>query len=176
MMYYIKLKYDYYFLFITLTTTLRMNKIICTFFAILVLVMADRKHMAFGKHDEYMEEYINEDIDGSTMCTICEWAMEQVDTYLLENSTETEIVNFVESLCDYFPDSIQSECRALIDIYGPNIIQLLVDHMEPDVICTEIRLCEKSHVPKDGGAISCVICEWVISELENLISDNSTEE
>jgi saposin len=110
-------------------------------------------------------------------CAVCEWVMAELEQLVSSNSTETEIIDALEKVCTYLPSSIQSACDDLVAMYGPEILQLLVNKEDPATICTQLTLCKSSKVakPEAPANLECALCELVMSELEKFVSDNSTE-
>jgi len=110
-------------------------------------------------------------------CALCELVMSELEKFVSDNSTETEIIDALEKVCSYLPTSVQSACDDLIAMYGPEILQLLVNKEPPATICTQITLCKSSKVakPEAPANLECALCELVMSELEKFVSDNSTE-
>ncbi|KAJ5071081.1 hypothetical protein M0811_10565 [Anaeramoeba ignava] len=106
-------------------------------------------------------------------CTVCEWIMEQVEAFISENTTEQEIEQFLENVCNMLPSPINTICDGLIEQYIPVIVQLLVNDFPPDQICTEIGLCTSMKAPK---GIECTVCEWIMEQVEAFISENTTEQ
>ena len=47
----------------------------------------------------------------------------------------------MDKVCDLLPSTISAECISIIKQYGPMIIQLLINNVKPEEVCTEIKLC-----------------------------------
>jgi len=75
-------------------------------------------------------------------CVLCEFIMSQLDGMLKDNSTEEEIKDTVEHVCDYLPKTVRPQCRAFIEEYGDMVITYLAQSLDPQQICTEIKLCD----------------------------------
>jgi phytepsin len=72
---------------------------------------------------------------------------------------------------------ITGECDQLIDQYLQQIIAGIKNGADPKTICTDIKLCS-SAAGREAvlrGGLSCDICEFVLHELENAVTSNSTE-
>uniref|UniRef100_A0A8D2J877 Acyloxyacyl hydrolase n=1 Tax=Varanus komodoensis TaxID=61221 RepID=A0A8D2J877_VARKO len=60
----------------------------------------------------------------------------------VHNSTAKEAL---ERFCSYLPEklNLQGICFLITELFGPSLIKLLEKHMNPDVVCHSIHLCEK---------------------------------
>jgi len=72
------------------------------------------------------------------------------------------------------PAFVQSPCKSLIETYGPQIIQLLVDKENPETVCAQIGLCKRVVAPV-SGATECAVCKWILVEIEKYITNETTE-
>lgn len=117
------------------------------------------------------------------LCTICEFAITEIEKELSNNSTEAQIIAAVEKVCDILPSTVKDECKQLIEQEGPQIINLLINKADPKTVCTTLRLCTSSvvavpvmqEVAQPEGEL-CTICEFAISTIEKELSNNSTEQ
>ncbi|KAJ4459565.1 putative Proactivator polypeptide [Paratrimastix pyriformis] len=112
--------------------------------------------------------------ENTIQCAVCEWVLTELDTLIQENATEAEIEKIVEKVCTRLPASVRSMCDAFVEEYAPVVIELLVKETDPAKICTLIGLCGKSQKVA-ASKFECTLCEWVMTELEKLVSENSTE-
>ena len=53
----------------------------------------------------------------------------------------TEIIDTVEKVCKLLPKPVERECDNLVNTYGGAIIHLLVQEVQPSVICGVLGLC-----------------------------------
>ena len=68
--------------------------------------------------------------------------MQYAETLLKNNATEAQIIKSLEMVCNLAPSSLKAECSALIEQYGPNIIELLIQFGgDPKKVCGAIKLC-----------------------------------
>ncbi|XP_063968847.1 uncharacterized protein LOC129281952 isoform X7 [Lytechinus pictus] len=107
----------------------------------------------------------------STECTLCEFAMSELDTILSENATQEEIAAALEKLCDMLPSTIRQECDAFVTTYEPEIIKLLLT-MSPDQVCAELGLCTSSFKVL-LGSIECDLCQTAVREFMLAIQEPS---
>merc|ERR1712179_616151 len=81
----------------------------------------------------------------SLTCAICIDLVTDIDEFLTSDTTEQQIVEFVEQLCKalgaILPD-FEATCNALVESQLPAIIDGLVnDNLNPQEICTQIAAC-----------------------------------
>jgi len=118
-------------------------------------------------------------------CTACTFVTQQVENYLEANHTESEILVFLEKDCDVLgviDKKLVAACQAVVEQYGPTIIQMLINKESPDTICTQIGLCNSTLSaavvvvpPKETGTEDCVICAWAVGQIEKYVQANHTE-
>jgi len=69
---------------------------------------------------------------------------------------------------------LQDACNSLVKEYAPVLIDLLVQKMDPALICTKLSLCPKTTALPEG-AVECTVCQWVIQELEVMLQSDRSE-
>ncbi|KAJ5072527.1 hypothetical protein M0811_01542 [Anaeramoeba ignava] len=106
-------------------------------------------------------------------CTVCEMIMELLDTFLKDNHTDQEIEQFLENVCNMLPSFLSGPCDSLVQEYLPQIINLIVNGVTPDQICSMIGLCA---TPKAPRGIECTVCEMIMELLDNFLKDNHTDQ
>jgi saposin len=121
------------------------------------------------------------EVEAGTACVLCEFVLKEVDSLLTDNATETEVLTALAKVCSIIPKSLQPECQALIQSYGPQIYQMLINKVDPQQICTAIGLCTSAAKVETkpavvGGVIECAVCELIIKELSHLVNSNSTQQ
>merc|ERR1712233_103487 len=84
-------------------------------------------------------------VGNSLTCAICIDLVTDIDEFLTSDTTEDQIVQFVEQLCKalgtILPD-FEATCNALVESQLPAIIDGLVnDNLNPQQICTNIAAC-----------------------------------
>ncbi|XP_060710153.1 prosaposin [Hemiscyllium ocellatum] len=117
-------------------------------------------------------------------CIICEFALREIENFLLKNRTEEAVVNIVEKVCSLLPATVQDECNDFVEQYGKAVVTLLAQELKPSIVCTLIGVCSNTqHVaiedikPKQlkTGPL-CEICKTVITYLDNILEKNCTEQ
>lgn len=121
-------------------------------------------------------------------CVMCEFAIHFLQNMLEQKDTREDIEQAVENLCDLMPKSIAEQCEDYVDAYGDQVIEMLDQEMDPKVICPLLGLCPapSDEVPVPGHAaletepvkddVSCVMCEYAMTQLDEMIKDDKTEE
>merc|ERR1712065_63779 len=117
---------------------------------------------------------------GETECTLCEFAVNFVETKLNESSTQTEIETELGKVCKLLPGDLGSTCVAIVDNYLPAIIEHIENDFPPATACAALGLCPKAYAPKAPKADSklCSVCELIVQEAESLLAGknlNNTE-
>ncbi|XP_073239351.1 prosaposin-like [Porites lutea] len=121
----------------------------------------------------------------SPLCVLCEFVMTELKTLLSENATQEEIKEALEEVCSLLPSTIQSECKQFVEQYEQAIIEILVQELDPSMVCTALNLCaskkhqkamEKPVALAVGSNETCEICETVMTYLKNALADNATKE
>ena len=111
-------------------------------------------------------------------CALCQYAMETVFEVLENKDNEEEVKNALETVCRFLPASIEDKCEEYIEAYAETILQFILKSMTPDEICAELGLCAKSvdvKVEMTEKDSKCVLCEYVMSTVDQLLSNKSSE-
>ncbi|KAK6187955.1 hypothetical protein SNE40_005871 [Patella caerulea] len=124
----------------------------------------------------------------SIQCSVCEAVMKSLDDLLGQNRSEEAIKKALDEVCEYMhlPPMIQRECEDLVRQYTDQLVQLLIQGLDPKQICTEIGLCTSTvlkerkgfegKIEKGGNSIQCIVCEAVMKNLDDLLGQNRSEE
>jgi saposin len=134
----------------------------------------------------------------STECVVCEFAMMVLKKLISTNASEVEVIAALEMVCDILPRTLSVPCHSLIEVYGKQILDLIVAGMDASEICTAIGLCDPPSVSVKGapsvsvkGATTvlpsrstrtlagpdpqtCAVCETVVQYLETMLETNAT--
>ncbi|CAF3793085.1 unnamed protein product [Rotaria sp. Silwood1] len=118
--------------------------------------------------------------DSNSTCILCEYVMTIVSNYIHRQSTEEEIEQSLEKVCNQMPSTIQKQCHELIDNYGPSIIAILIKEFDVSTICRKLNLCTKqmkvysSHLTK-ANPVTCGICDYVSTYMNFALKRDSSE-
>lgn len=74
-------------------------------------------------------------------CALCRAIISQIDKLLGNSKVDAEIEEVVTKVCKYLPANKQDKCKAVIDIYGPSIINMIRDHVNSEKMCEKMALC-----------------------------------
>ena len=118
--------------------------------------------------------------DSNSTCILCEYAMNILSNYVHRQSTEKEIEQSLERVCNEMPSTIKSQCHDLIDNYGPAIIATLVREFDPLTICRKLNLCTKQMKVNVSGltrtsVAACGICDYVSTYVNFALKRDSSE-
>eukprot|EP01132_Coremiostelium_polycephalum_P005212 gene5212-6490_t len=79
---------------------------------------------------------------GSTQCTLCTFVVNKVESYILTNATEQQVIHYLHKDCNLLREKHWvSACKAVVSNYTPKIIDYLVRQVSPKTICGYIGLC-----------------------------------
>ncbi|VDN98281.1 unnamed protein product [Rodentolepis nana] len=110
----------------------------------------------------------------SLECQLCKTVIDTVYQNMEQNATKEEIIKELESVCSYIP-LIQDECKGIVDKYGSQMIDMLVQGLPAEEVCQKLGFCKvPPTLPKSKVGDSCVICEGIIAELYIKLQDNAT--
>merc|ERR1711910_316281 len=78
-------------------------------------------------------------------CSICVDVVTDLDNFITSDTTEQQIVEFVEQICSalgsILPD-LEATCKALVEAQLPAIIDGLVEqNLNPQEVCNSIMAC-----------------------------------
>uniref|UniRef100_A0AAR2LAC0 Prosaposin n=1 Tax=Pygocentrus nattereri TaxID=42514 RepID=A0AAR2LAC0_PYGNA len=115
----------------------------------------------------------------SPQCAICEFVMKELEDMIQDHTTEEEVVQAVEKVCNILPSTLTAQCKDLIETYGQAIIELLVQEADPKTICSVLGLCaganpmlEKAKFEAGGF---CDVCKMAVRYVDGILEQNATE-
>uniref|UniRef100_A0A1B6E2D6 Pulmonary surfactant-associated protein B n=1 Tax=Clastoptera arizonana TaxID=38151 RepID=A0A1B6E2D6_9HEMI len=125
-------------------------------------------------------------------CPLCLMVMETLTDELKDNKTEDNIRKTLDDICNLLPKTVTKDCVQLVDTYFEEVIDMVIAEFTPLEVCSYMKMCS---APKDviGGDINtneipdtlddekkdnnqCVLCEFIMSQLEKELQDKKTEE
>jgi len=133
------------------------------------------------------------------LCGVCTFLVGDVESYLQDNETESDILGFLEKDCEILGiKSWVATCQGVVATFGPEIIKLVIDKQPADVVCTEIGLCNSSSTTREkvvfaalkipataaipapmpaevNGTLVCEVCNVLVNFTERLLANNKTE-
>lgn len=131
-------------------------------------------------------------------CAICRLAMESIDDVIAANASQQEVEDGLKKVCNLLPSSVRVPCDNFINTYTPALVDLLLQELDPFLICNELRVCNdsaeqlaqllqnavklQSAVNKDeadgksvSDTIDCQLCELIVGYVDSFIGSNRTE-
>ncbi|KAF5275822.1 hypothetical protein FQR65_LT04060 [Abscondita terminalis] len=126
-------------------------------------------------------------LGNTELCTFCQYFLHFVQKAITDPATEDKIKKIVDTACDMLPSTVQSTCEEFVATYGPALIALLAQEIDPSTVCPKLSLCASSDLHKienvevfmkgnNGNKPNCPLCLFAITSLEELINDKKTEE
>ncbi|XP_042601954.1 prosaposin-like [Cyprinus carpio] len=80
-------------------------------------------------------------------CDLCIFLINMLQSMLPDEINKEAIVNLLDEFCDYFPSSYKETCKNFIEMFGKQLVDLLLSHLSPNAICSALRLCHISEIP-----------------------------
>jgi len=130
----------------------------------------------------------------SLICEGCQAAIGVIESFVTENTTETQVILFLEQFCNVVPSPYNTICIQAISDNGPLIIQQILNFETPSVVCAQLSLCNNSssivkskQVPKlpmkvkvpvkaQTRDVPCDVCVYIVKAIEAVAAQNSTEQ
>ncbi|XP_042907412.1 uncharacterized protein [Parasteatoda tepidariorum] len=112
-------------------------------------------------------------------CELCKEVVSKVEDMVKDKKTEDEIKAALDKVCSYLPSSIASRCETFVNQYTDILIELLTQELDPQMVCAELKVCPSSiriEKPKRLKSLECDLCKEAVTEVENLVKDEKTEE
>lgn len=110
-------------------------------------------------------------------CTICKILVEKIDEMIKQNVTKQEILDALDKICSLLPESLRNQCTSFVTQYGPLIIDLLIQEMDPALVCSTLGLCsakQRTMPSKLSDEAECIVCESAVQYVEALLQENAT--
>ncbi|XP_057325757.1 prosaposin [Microplitis mediator] len=132
----------------------------------------------------------NMDVSGQKSCAICEFVLHELQKEMTQSSTESNIKQALGKVCDKIPNLVEDMCHEFVDQYGDAVIALLVQEIDPSMVCPMVHLCPTQQameawdqIPKEHmleskiqDKPSCPLCLLAVNQLYTVIKSNKTEE
>lgn len=131
-------------------------------------------------------------------CILCEQIVKEVEKNIHNKNSKEDIKRALQHACDRL-HKLKNKCSQVIEKYGDQIIDLLLKEMTPKAICSELGMCiaednllidealqvsvvaipskmeQTTAVGQVSDSPSCVICEYVMTQLETELKDKETQ-
>ena len=60
--------------------------------------------------------------------------------------SKANILKALDDVCNLLPKTVSTECKDFVKDYGKEILNLLLQSIDPQQICTAIGLCSQNHL------------------------------
>ena len=95
-----------------------------------------------GAEETSINQLTNE--ESHSQCVLCEFAVKLVAQQLQKNATQEEAKEVLKKLCNtQMPANLKTECNQFVDVYGDQVIELVLNDLEPEALCQQIGMCQK---------------------------------
>lgn len=98
-------------------------------------------------------------------CVLCEYVITTLAARIKDNATEQEIKAELEQICTHLPKTVTKKCTTFVETYGDLILSYLVQEMDPQQVCQELRLCKAPGLVGVTGDLlelsQCQLCQVV---------------
>ena len=104
--------------------------------------------------------------NSNATCILCEYFMHILTNYINQSSTEQEIEQSLEKICQQMPSALRGQCKELVDNYAPVIVATLMQDFDATTVCRRLNLCTKlmkvnlSHLMKADPS-ACGVCDYM---------------
>ncbi|XP_048194929.1 prosaposin isoform X2 [Perognathus longimembris pacificus] len=80
----------------------------------------------------------------SLPCSICIQVITAADNMLKENTTEEDILGYLEKMCDWLRNpNFSSKCKETVDSYLPVILDMIKQEIDnPGTVCSALNFCQ----------------------------------
>lgn len=106
------------------------------------------------------------------LCTLCQYFLNFVQEALASPKNAESIKKTVETTCEKLPAAFRGECQGFVDTYGDAIIAMLVQDIDPSLVCPKIGICAR-RTPLNNE--KCPLCLFLIQELEETLKGDRSK-
>lgn len=136
------------------------------------------------QHQEQPDDYLEEEEEDSPRpyCTLCEYAIGEVDKMISDKKNEEEIKNVLDNICYELSAPIGKECLKMVNSYTDEIIDMFVMEYTPAMVCQSLNFCaapkkELSRINNDINGVTANDLQIIdIVEVDYQDEDGDMEE
>jgi len=135
--------------------------------------------------------------DSSNQCQTCSALVNRARGYIGNRLLQFEMKMILLNACPLISDkNLANECMNYVRNYFDEVVALIETNADPQIVCAAINVCKAmnttaseepilvSHVriarsddlARDRDDTKCILCEFIMKEIDSLISNNATEE
>jgi hypothetical protein len=115
-------------------------------------------------------------------CAVCQYAIQEAEVLATSDLTEAKLSGAINAVCRKV--NMQSFCDTFIIPYVAQILQAVVNRVNPDQVCERIHLCDANvQVLEIADAkrssevgIKCSACEAVVEYVQNHLNGHPTQD
>lgn len=142
----------------------------------------------------------------SDKCPFCLAIVTEIESLAKGKTSKAEIKAALDKACNHLPGNLKGECTDFIDTYTDELVEMIIADFKPAEVCEYLKFCNDTTPASDykspevvvyGGdtetnAIfddtfngkpiehlgdeTCVLCEFIMKELENELKDKKTDD
>ncbi|XP_054918958.2 uncharacterized protein Sap-r [Dermacentor andersoni] len=119
-------------------------------------------------------------LGGNIECTFCQYALHFIQNELVDSKTEEKVEVALDKLCAKLPEDLAKECMAFVEEYGPAVMVLLAQEIDPSIVCVAVKACPKDGLKKQSDLKlklnECASCTAAISYVEQVLKDTKNDQ
>merc|ERR1719495_2900589 len=89
-------------------------------------------------------------------CVLCEFVMYRLQEWLQDDHTQEDIQEGLHRVCMEAPDTLKDRCQGMVNVYGPAIVQLIIQDVDPKKVCTVLDICDHEKSPRTDDQVAAV--------------------
>merc|ERR1719317_1103884 len=133
--------------------------------------------MKDNEQNATVQAKVQSDLKSDLPCELCLTLAKQLDDMIDDSTTQAEIEQALDSVCELLPSNLKDTCDTLVAQYTPQLIDLLLQQVTPKKLCAELQLCPESQkVLKAKSEVGCNLCTVVTTYLDDVIGSESTKQ
>ena len=112
-------------------------------------------------------------------CDLCKEVVGKVEDMIKDKKTEEEIKSALETVCSYLPSSLSAKCKTFVDTYTETLITLLMEEMDPDMVCAALNVCPANvQYPAwqlKAQNLECQGCQYALHFVQDQLTSPETQ-
>ncbi|KYR00463.1 saposin A [Tieghemostelium lacteum] len=126
-------------------------------------------------------------VSGSYLeCEFCDFIVDKVEQYIAGNSTQSQILAFLDKDCTYLKATTFVEtCQTLVNQYAPIVIQAVEQKEPASVVCSQINVCSSSDdssaqeveepvFGESADPVECELCLYLAGYVDTFVKNNQS--